>query len=105
MLIVGRFSESEKRFLLALKAWKEFNSQRITNTWELIIIGFGKDENIYKEYARKNKLNNVKFIGKQDPLEYYKKASIFLMTSAFEGFGLTLTEKKRIFSSEWSLLR
>ena len=95
VLIVGRFSESEKRFLLALKAWKEFNSQRITNTWELIIIGFGKDENIYKEYARKNKLNNVKFIGKQDPLEYYKKASIFLMTSAFEGFGLTLTEAQQ----------
>ena len=31
VLIVGRFSESEKRFLLALKVWKEFNNQNISN--------------------------------------------------------------------------
>lgn len=95
VLIVGRFSESEKRILLALKAWKEFNNSNISNKWELVIVGFGKDENIYKEYVNRNRLNNVKFIGKQDPLEYYKKASIFLMTSAFEGFGLTLTEAQQ----------
>lgn len=96
VLIVGRFSESEKRFLLALKVWKEFNNQNISNRWELIIVGFGKDENIYKEYVRRNKLNNVKFVGKQDPFEYYKKASIFLMTSAFEGFPLTLIEAQQL---------
>lgn len=96
VLIVGRFSESEKRFLLALKVWKEFNNQNISNRWELIIVGFGKDENIYKEYVRRNKLSNVKFVGKQDPFEYYKKASIFLMTSAFEGFPLTLIEAQQL---------
>lgn len=95
VLIVGRFSESEKRLLLALKAWSEFCNQSISKTWELIIVGFGKDEYIYKEYVRKNKLNNVRFAGRQDPFEYYKKASIFLMTSAFEGFGLTLTEAQQ----------
>ena len=31
-------------------------------------------------------------LGKQNPDEYYKKASIFLMTSSAEGWGLTLTE-------------
>lgn len=96
VLIVGRFSESEKRFLLALKVWKEFNNQNISNRWELVIVGFGKDENIYKEYVRRNKLSNVKFVGKQDPFEYYKKASIFLMTSAFEGFPLTLIEAQQL---------
>lgn len=96
VLIVGRFSESEKRFLLALKVWKEFNNQNISNRWELIIVGFGKDENIYKEYVRRNKLSNVRFVGKQDPFEYYKKASIFLMTSAFEGFPLTLIEAQQL---------
>lgn len=96
VLIVGRFSESEKRFLLALKVWKIFNRQNTSNTWELIIVGFGKDEDVYKEYVRKNKLNNVKFVGKQDPFEYYKKASVFLMTSAFEGFPLTLIEAQQM---------
>lgn len=95
VLIVGRFSESEKRFLLALQCWKEFNKLTSKDQWELIIVGFGKDEEIYKKYVTENKLDNVTFVGKQNPLEYYKKASIFLMTSAFEGFPLTLTEAQQ----------
>lgn len=94
-LIVGRFSECEKRLLLALQCWKEFNKLTSKDQWELIIVGFGKDEEIYKKYVTENKLDNVIFVGKQNPLEYYKKASIFLMTSAFEGFPLTLTEAQQ----------
>ena len=34
----------------------------------------------------------MQFFGKVDPTEYYKKAKIFHMTSAFEGFGNVLIE-------------
>ena len=37
----------------------------------------------------------MSFEGIQDPLPYYQKASIFLMVSAFEGWGLTLTEAQQ----------
>ena len=35
---------------------------------------------------------DIIFEGSQSPLEWYKKASIFLMASPREGWGLTLTE-------------
>lgn len=96
VLIVSRFSESEKRILFALKAWKKIQQHIINNKWELIIVGFGKDESLYRDYVKLNKLQNVIFTGKQEPFKYYKEASIFLMTSAFEGFGLTLTESQQM---------
>lgn len=96
VLIVSRFSESEKRILFALKAWKKIQQHIINNKWELIIVGFGKDESLYRDYVKLNKLQNVIFTGKQEPFKYYKESSIFLMTSAFEGFGLTLTESQQM---------
>lgn len=95
VLIVGRFSESEKRFLLALQAWAKVEEKNPDTEWKLVIVGFGNDENLYKKYVATHGLKNVVFEGKQNPLEYYKKSSIFLMTSAFEGFGLTLTESQQ----------
>lgn len=96
VLIVSRFSESEKRILFALKAWKKIQQHIINNKWELIIVGFGKDESLYRDYVKLNKLQNVIFTGKQEPFKYYKESSIFLMTSAFEGFVLTLTESQQM---------
>lgn len=96
VLIVGRFSESEKRFLLALQAWEKVEKKIPNIKWKLIIVGFGNDENLYKEFVAAHKLKNVIFEGKKNPLEYYKKSSIFLMTSAFEGFPLTLNEAQQL---------
>lgn len=45
-----------------------------------------------EEFCQKNKLDRIFFFGKVDPTEYYKKAKIFHMTSAFEGFGNVLVE-------------
>lgn len=38
------------------------------------------------------KLNNVLFEGFQSPLEYYKRASLLILTSEYEGFPLVLAE-------------
>lgn len=41
-------------------------------------------------------LKNVLFEGRQNPLSYYRRAAVFLMTSLFEGFGVTLTEAQQM---------
>jgi glycosyltransferase involved in cell wall biosynthesis len=91
VLIVSRLYNPEKRIDLALKAW-QIIEQRGYADWTLRIVGAGKHEDYLKNYAKQLKLKNVSFEGRQDSYPYYQTAAIFLMTSAVEGWGLTLTE-------------
>lgn len=95
VLIVSRLDETPKRISIALKIWYAIEKKEDLKEWKLIIIGHGNDEKKYKNQISKMKLNRVQIIGKQNPEPYYKKASIFMMTSAFEGWGLTLTEAQQ----------
>jgi glycosyltransferase involved in cell wall biosynthesis len=45
-----------------------------------------------EKYCQEHELDRVIFFGKDNPNEFYKKAKIFHMTSAFEGFGNVLVE-------------
>lgn len=58
--------------------------------WKLIIVGDGPDKDVLINKAKD--ISNIEFKGYQDPREYYEKASIFCMTSIFEGFPMCLTE-------------
>lgn len=58
-------------------------------------MGIGSDLDSYKQYVRKHQLKQVSFRGLQVPEEYYRQASIFMMTSKSEGWGLTLTEAQQ----------
>jgi glycosyltransferase involved in cell wall biosynthesis len=91
VLIVSRLYNPEKRIDLALKAWQMIE-QRGYVDWSLRIVGAGKHEDYLKKYAKQLKLKNVSFEGRQESYPYYQTASIFMMTSAVEGWGLTLTE-------------
>ena len=55
-------------------------------------VGDGEDLQYYKEYVANQGMMNVQFEGQQDPFPYYQKASVFMMTSAFEGWPMTLME-------------
>ena len=55
-------------------------------------MGTGPHEAMLRQAARKRKLRNVSFEGRHEAEPYYRNASIFMMTSAVEGWGLTLTE-------------
>lgn len=91
-LMVTRFVDVHKNISAALRIWKKVEDYGIKN-WVLRIVGYGEDEIYLKEYAHKLGLENVVFEGKSDnPLEYYQRSKIFIMTSNFEGFGMTLTE-------------
>jgi glycosyltransferase involved in cell wall biosynthesis len=60
--------------------------------WSLSFIGDGPDKDMLTYESQKRGLKNVSFEGFQNPVNYYKTASILVMTSDFEGFPLVLAE-------------
>ena len=92
VLIVARLDENQKKLTTAFNIWKEVSSMSGLESWELDVVGDGPDSQFYRKYIHDNKIPRVNFYGRQDPQLYYKRASIFLMTSEFEGFGMTLIE-------------
>lgn len=93
VLIVSRLDDRYKNISLALNIWnKVIQKNKDMEGWTLKIVGHGPDKNNYQRQIQKMKIPNVSLEGRQDPVPYYKKASIFLMTSNSESWGLTLTE-------------
>ena len=92
VLIVSRLNNFEKRLDRALKIWKILQNRGLTDVWHLTIVGWGLQEQMLHDLSKKLNLKNVTFVGQQDSEEYYHSASLFMLTSAVEGWGLTLTE-------------
>ena len=93
VLIVTRLDDEQKCVIKALKLWKSVSTN--IPDWKLVIIGSGPDEDKIKNYNYVEKLSNIEFIRATDPTEYYKRSSIFLMTSRNEGWPNTLNEAMR----------
>lgn len=96
-IAVGRLTQ-QKDFDRLINIWRQFSSQN--SQWVLFIIGSGELENELKNQAI-DLINQGKliFTGQQSKLdEFYKKASIILMTSNYEGLPMVLLEAKA-----WSL--
>lgn len=91
VLIVSRLSEGQKRISAALMAWRNVELQDLDG-WTLKIVGNGPDADVLQDMAQDLGLERVRFLGRQDSLPHYQSASIFLMTSRVEGWGITLTE-------------
>lgn len=91
VLIVARLNDGEKRISAALAAWQIVERQD-REGWTLKIVGDGPDAAALRDQARGLGLERVTFVGRRDPISFYRSASIFLMTSRVEGWGLTLTE-------------
>jgi glycosyltransferase involved in cell wall biosynthesis len=95
ILFVGRIYESVKRITYILDSWKLLQEKGKAQDWKLYVVGDGPDLNVLKEYAERFPCRNIFFAGRQNPIEYYRRASIFLMTSSFEGWGMTLVEAQQ----------
>lgn len=93
VLVVSRMVENPKRISLVLKVWDSLQHQ--LSGWNLYIVGEGSHLPNYIKICLNKGLKNVHFVGRQDPRPYYEKATMFLMTSAFEGFGMTLIEAQQ----------
>lgn len=92
ILIISRIHEQQKNLKSALRIWKKIEDLGYDD-WSLIICGYGNDEKMILNYAASLELKRMSFVGKvEEPQKYYEESSIFMMTSNYEGFGMTLTE-------------
>lgn len=89
VLYVGRLSP-EKQVGLLLDVWARV--QQEFAEWRLVIVGDGAERMSLERKVKRRHIKNVSFEGFCKPDEYYKRASLFCMTSAYEGFGMVLAE-------------
>lgn len=90
-LAVGRLTV-EKGFDLLLRAWQYMGEAR--NGWELRIVGGGEEEAPLKALARELGIEeSVVFVGQtRDVAKEYRAASLYVMSSRWEGLPMTLLE-------------
>lgn len=93
LLYVGLYNDAKGTERL-IKIWKGLYKKH--PVWKMVIVGGGKPD-LEKRLKRLGaKLPRLAFEGiKDNPLPYYKEASIFCMTSNFEGWGMVLTEAQQ----------
>lgn len=92
VLIITRLVEKIKNIKASLRIWKNLEKYGY-NGWKLLIVGSGEDEEDIKNYAEEIHLKSCSFIGKIiNPIPYYIKSSILMMTSNCEGYPMTIIE-------------
>lgn len=91
VLSIGRFSY-QKGFDLLIESW-EFVAKYAPD-WKLHLVGDGEDKDLIDILIRKKKLDgSVKiFPATKEIDKHYKSASIYCMTSRFEGLPMVLIE-------------
>ncbi|MDR2407201.1 MAG: glycosyltransferase [Bacteroidales bacterium] len=94
VLVVSRINEIQKRLSRVLDIWNLLFNK--LPDWKLLIVGDGEQLDDYKRLSVKMDLKNIFFEGQQNPLSYYKKASVFFMTSVAEAFPMTILEAQQM---------
>lgn len=91
ILFVGRFENWSKRIDRLLRIWHSVQNRM--PEWKLVLVGDGADWHRIRKLADDMHLQRIHFEGRQNNVaEYYQKASVVVLTSETEGWGLALTE-------------
>lgn len=90
ILHLGKLTPGRKRVDLLLPLWQKIHDK--LPDWEFWIVGDGSEREKIEQRVIEEKIPRVRLFGKQPPYEYYEKASVFVMTSAVEGFPNVLIE-------------
>lgn len=89
VIALGRYTE-QKGFDLLIDAWKIVESKH--SDWKIDLYGSG-DKDLYQKMADEKGLKNMKCHSSRRNLEdIYTTASIYVLSSRHEGFGLVLIE-------------
>lgn len=96
VVIVGRLDESTKRLSKAIRIWSIIENGYKVKDWSLVIVGDGADMGYYKHLAADYHTENITFAGKQNPVDYYRKASVLMSTSAIEGLPMVILEAEQM---------
>lgn len=92
VLFVGQINH-QKRVHLMLDVWEHINGR--FPDWRLQIVGDGVLREQIQAMVQSRNLARVELFGYQNPEDYYRRAKLFWMTSAFEGWPMTLLESMR----------
>lgn len=90
VLFVGRLEPYQKRVSRVLETWALLEPR--FPDWSLRIVGDGPEKEALQEWCAERHLEHVTFDGFQNPTPYYEQASLLLLTSEYEGFGLVIVE-------------
>lgn len=93
ILTVGRLSK-HKGYDILIEVCKFLKERKLAFKW--FIIGEGKEREMLESKINKYKLNNVLILlgAKNNPYPFIKNCDLYVQTSRFEGFGLTIGEAK-----------
>lgn len=90
IIYMGRIDYNQKRVYRVIDTWAKLEAQ--FPDWRLTIVGDGVERKNVEQQVADYGLHHVKFEGFQQPKPYYKRASILLLVSEYEGFPLVLAE-------------
>lgn len=92
ILYVGRMDPYNKRVNRIVEAWEQLYKDY--PDWALELVGEGPQLEYLKNYVSSNSIERVNFHGfqKDPPRNFYEEASILMLTSDLEGFGLVIVE-------------
>jgi glycosyltransferase involved in cell wall biosynthesis len=90
IIYCGRIDYNQKRVYRIIDVWSLLEAE--FPEWKLTIIGDGESRSDIEKKVQALNLQNVYFEGFQKPIEYYKRASILVLTSEYEGFPLVIAE-------------
>ena len=94
VLAVGRLHE-QKGFDMLLEAWNNVQRDNVqcTKEWVLRIVGEGPQRAALEQQIKDLHLSNVVLAGRvENVVEEYNEASLFVLSSRYEGFSLVLLE-------------
>ena len=90
IIYVGRIEYNQKRTDRVVDIWRELEPRY--PDWKLTIVGDGDDREDLQNRIHAYGLKRVEITGFVNPISFYKRASILLLTSEYEGFGLVVAE-------------
>lgn len=92
-LSVGRFTAVKQQMIL-LQIWNSLVNEYQIKNWKFYLVGDGELKAQLEAYIYKNNLQEYVFLKspRKDVEFYYKQASLFLLSSKTEGFGMVLLE-------------
>lgn len=91
-LAVGRFANAHKGFDILIEAFALFAKEN--KEWALEIVGGGPEEPLYRSLIADNRLSDrVRICPFTDDIQkHYAGASVYVLSSRWEGFGLVVVE-------------
>lgn len=94
LLTVARLNKAQKGYDIALEACKILKERGLEFKW--YAIGEGPYKNEMEEYIVQNDLSDTFILlgTTPNPYPYYKDCTIYVQTSRFEGFGLSIAEAR-----------